>query len=189
LKRIITAIALAIATAAPARAAEVAGVAFEPAAQVAGETLQLNGAGLRKRFFVEVYAAGLYVPQRTSSASALLAQEGPRRVVIAMLRDVGSDQFSVAISDALAANHTPAQLASLSGPIEAFKSNLAAIGEARSGDRIHFDYSPAAGTRILVNGAQKGASIPGPELYRAVLRVWLGDAPVDAGLKQALLGL
>jgi hypothetical protein len=186
-----TAIALVIATAAPAqaKAAEVAGVAFEPSAQVAGETLQLNGAGLRERFFVEVYAAGLYVPQRTSSAGALLAQEGPRRVVIAMLRDVGADQFSVAISDGLAANHTPAQLASLSKQIEAFQANLAAIGEARSGDRIHFDYTPAAGTRILVNGAQKGAAIPGPELYRAVLRVWLGDAPVDAGLKRALLGL
>jgi hypothetical protein len=189
LKRVISAIALVIAVGAPARAAEVAGVAFEPAAEVAGETLQLNGAGLRKRFFVEVYAAGLYVPQPARSGPALLAQEGPRRVVIAMLRDVGADQFSVAISDGLAANHTPAQLAALSGQIQALQANLAAIGEARRGDRIHFDYTPAAGTRILVNGAQKGAAIPGPELYRAVLRVWLGDAPVDAGLKQALLGL
>ena len=110
-------------------------------------------------------------------------------LVIAMRRDVGAAQFLVAISAGLTANHTPAQLASLSGQIAAFKSNLAAIGEARSGDSIHVDDSPAAGTRILVNGAQKGAAIPGPELYRAVLRVWLGDAPVDAGLKQALLGL
>ena len=142
-----TAFALAIATPpGGAQAADVAGVAFEPAAQVAGETLQLNGAGLRKRFFVEVYAAGLYVPQRTSSAPALLAQEGPRRVVIAMLRDVGADQFSVAISDGLAANHTAAQLTALVRQIDALQANLAAIGEPARRP-VPLRYTPSAGTR------------------------------------------
>jgi hypothetical protein len=179
----------AAAALAQAQPVVIEGVAFEPAVQVAGQRLELNGAGLRTRFFVDVYAAALYVPQRTNSAPALLAQQGPRRVVIAMLRDVGVETFSAAISDGLAANHTPAQLQGLAVQIDALQGNLRAVGEVRQGDRIHFEFDPAAGTRILVNGQSKGAVIPGPELFRAMLRVWLGATPVDAGLKQALLGI
>ena len=47
---------------------------------------------------------------------------------------------------------------------------------------------PDTGTRITVNGQPKGASIPGEDFYAAVLRIWLGDKPVDADLKKGLLG-
>jgi len=39
-----------------------------------------------------------------------------------------------------------------------------------------------------LNGRQIGAPIPGADFYRALLRVWLGDKPVQDDLKHALLG-
>jgi hypothetical protein len=190
LKGLIVAIAFAASGAlANAQAVEIEGVEFPPSVRVGGQLLQLNGAGLRTRAFFKVYAAGLYVPQKSSSAAALLAQTGPRRVAMTMLRDVDGDTLSGAVSDGLKANHTPRQLSALAAQIAMLQANLRAIGEAREGNAIHFEYTPETGTRILVDGQQKGGAIPGPELFAAVLRVWLGDQPVDAGLKQGLLGL
>ncbi len=187
---LIVAIAFSLAGAvANAQPVEIEGVAFQPTAQVGGQLLQLNGAGLRTRAFFKVYAAGLYVPKKTNSAAALLAQKGPRRVVIAMLRDVDGETFSGAVSDGLVANNTPQQLARLTAQIETLQANLKAIGEAKTGDAIHFEFTPEAGTRILVNGRQKGRDIQGEDFFTAVLRVWIGDDPVDSGLKKALVGL
>jgi hypothetical protein len=41
---------------------------------------------------------------------------------------------------------------------------------------------------VSVNGEAKGRAIPGVDVYRALLRVWLGDHPGSSGLKRALLG-
>jgi hypothetical protein len=188
LKRLILAIALA-ATAADAAAVEIEGVDFPPTVQVGGQTLELNGAGLRTRFFVDVYAAGLYVPQKSSSPAALLAQTGPRRVAMTMLRDVDAETFSEAVSNGLKANNSAAQLAAVAPQMEIFQANLKTVGEARQGDRIHFEFTPEAGTRILVNGQPKGSAIAGGEFFTAVLRAWIGEHPADPALKQGLLGL
>jgi hypothetical protein len=178
----------AVAGSAVAQTVEIEGVKFEPTVQVGGTALQLNGAGVRTRAIFKVYAAGLYVPQKANSAAALLAQKGPRRMVIAMLRNVDADSFSGALNDGLKANLTEAQVAGFKAQIEALNANLKAVGEAKKGDLIHFEFTPEAGTRVLVNGQPRGNAIPGEDFFGAVLRIWLGDKPVDSGLKKGLVG-
>jgi hypothetical protein len=41
---------------------------------------------------------------------------------------------------------------------------------------------------VSVNAAARGKPIPGEDLYRALLRIWLGDKPVDGDLKKGMLG-
>jgi hypothetical protein len=178
----------AVAGNAVAQTVEVEGVKFEPTVQVGGTALQLNGAGVRTRAIFKVYAAGLYVPQKANSAAALLAQKGPRRMVIAMLRNVDADSFSGALNDGLKANLSEAQVAGFKTQIDALNANLKAVGEAKKGDLIHFEFTPEAGTRVLVNGQPRGSAIPGEEFFAAVLRIWLGDKPVDGALKKGLVG-
>lgn len=50
------------------------------------------------------------------------------------------------------------------------------------GDKVRLGTS-----ELVLNGEVRG-KIPGSGLARALLKVWLGDRPVDAFLKQALLG-
>ena len=187
MKRMLAALILAAATGLT-QAVEVEGVKFDPAIQVGGQPLQLNGAGLRTRVMFKVYAAGLYVPQKSNSAATLLAQKGPRRVAIGMLRDVDADTFVGALNDGLKANLTAEQLAGFKSQISALNANFKAVGEAKKGDRIDFEFTPEAGTRIVVNGQPRGAAIPGEGFFEAVLRVWLGDKPVDSDLKRGMLG-
>ncbi len=187
--RLLAALALTFAAAgARAQALEIEGVKLDATAQVGGAALQLNGAGLRTRAIFKVYVAGLYVPQKSTSAAALLAQKGPRRVAITMLRNVDADSFAGALVEGLQKNHTDAQFAGFKAQADALSANLKSAGEAKKGDVIHLEFTPEAGTRVVVNGKEHGTAIAGEEFFTAVLRIWLGDKPADADLKKGMVG-
>lgn len=188
LRAIALAAMFVVMTGAQAQPVELEGQKFEPTVQLGGQTLTLNGVGLRKRAIFKVYVNGLYVPQKSTDAAAIINEKGPRRASLRMLRDVDADSFVGAFTDGLKNNLSEAQLAALKPQIDDFTSTMKSIGEAKKGDVINFDYTPDGGTRITVNGQPRGNAIPGHEFYAAVIRIWLGDKPVDDGLKKGLLG-
>ena len=167
---------------------EMEGQKFEPTVQVGGQALNLNGVGLRRRAIFKVYVAGLYTPQKSTNPATLINDKGPRRVALRMLRDVDAASFIDSFNEGLKNNLSDAQLAALKQQIDALAATLKSIGEAKKGDAINFDYTPDSGTRISVNGQPKGDPIPGADFFAAVLRIWLGDKPVDESLKKGLLG-
>ena len=168
----------------PADAAEVAGVKFDDTAQVSGTALKLNGAGLRKRAFFQVYAIGLYVADRKLD---LVSQPGPKRVAIHMLRDVDADAFTEALVDGMRPNHDEATMKALEPRIAQLSAIMGELKEAKEGMNIALDLVGSE-TRILINGKQAGRAIAGEDFYRALLRVWLGENPVQDDLKKSLLG-
>ena len=176
------------AVSAGAQPVEMEGQKFEPTVQVGGQTLNLNGVGLRRRAVFKVYVAGLYVPQKSTNAATLINDKGARRVSLRMLRDVDAGSFIDSFNDGLKNNLTEAQLAALKPQMDALTATLKSIGEAKKGDVINFDYTPEAGTRISVNGQPRGDPIPGADFFSAVLRIWLGEKPVDESLKKGMLG-
>jgi hypothetical protein len=143
---------------------------------------------LRTRVFFKVYVAALYVPQKSADANLLLAQKGPRRIAITMLRNVDAESFADALNEGLRNNHSAAQLAGLKAQVDALNATLKLVGEAKKGDLINFEFAPEVGTRVMVNGQPRGAVIAGEEFFTAVLRIWIGDKPVEASLKKGLLG-
>ena len=173
----------------PALAAlEVAGVKFDDKAKVgAGDTV-LNGAGLRKRAFFKVYAIGLYLPQKVTSAADAINAKGAKRVAIVTLRDLTAEQFVDALIEALKNNHDEAALKALQPKIDQFRSTMLTIGNAPEKSAVNIDWLPESGTRLSFNGAQKGTDIAGEDFYKALLKIWLGNKPVQDDLKQALLG-
>ncbi|MDO8450385.1 MAG: chalcone isomerase family protein [Rhodoferax sp.] len=187
--RLLAGMLLALAAAgALAQPVELEGVKLEPAVQVGATTLQLNGAGVRTRVIFKVYVAGLYVPQKAGDAATLLAQKGARRMAIIMLRNVDAETFAAALNDGLRSNHTEAQFVAMKAQIDALNANLKAVGEVKKGDVIHFEFVPDAGTRVTVNGQVRGNVIPGEDFFTSVLRIWIGDKPVDGSLKKGLVG-
>ena len=189
MKRLLAAWVMALAAAGvAAQPAELEGVKLDASAQVGGVALQLNGAGLRTRAIFKVYVAALYVPQKTADAIALLAQKGARRVAITMLRTVDAETFAGALNDGLRTNHTEAQFAAMKGQVEALNATLKVVGEAKKGDVIHIEFVPDSGTRVTVNGQARGNTIAGEDFFTAILRIWLGEKPVDNGLKKGMLG-
>ena len=177
----------ALAAAGTTFGAEVEGVRIEDKTRVANADLTLNGAGLRKRAFFKVYAMGLYVPQKSANAAALLEQPGPKRVAIHMLRDVSADAFNEALADGIRANHSDADVKALEPRIKELGAIITQVGEAKKGMAIHLDWTGSE-TQVLIQGKPTGKPIAGQDFYRALLRVWLGDKPVQDDLKKSLLG-
>jgi Chalcone isomerase-like len=185
---VVVASTVAAAGGAWAQAVEREGVKLEPTAQVGGAALQLNGVGVRTRAIFKVYVGALYVPAKSNDAATLLAQKGPRRVSLTMLRDLDADTFAGALNDGLKNNHSEAQLAGFKAQVEGLNAALKAVDAVKKGQVVNIEYLPESGTRVTLGGAQKGPSIPGEDFYNAVLRIWLGDKPADADLKKGLLG-
>ena len=170
-----------------ASAAEVAGVKLDDKVQVGDAPLVLNGAGLRKRAFFQVYAIGLYLPQKSASPAAVLGQQGAKRVAIHMLRDVGADTFTEALVDGIRANHSEAEAKALEPRIRELAAIIAELKEAKKGMAIALDWNGKE-TILLAQGKSMGRPIAGEDFYRALLRIWIGDKPVQDDLKKALLG-
>lgn len=190
MKRLLIAVVMALSLLCGAVwAAEVEGVKLADKVRLSdgGPELVLNGAGLRTRVFFRVYVGALYLQQKAGSTQAVLSDSGPKRVAMHMLRDLTAEQLFSALNDGLKNNHTPGDLAKLEPQVKQLEGIFNAVKAAKSGDSILLDYVPGTGTRVVVNGDAKG-TIAGEEFNRALLRVWLGDQPADAGLKKAMLG-
>ncbi len=170
-------------------AAEIEGVKLADSVRVsdAGSDLVLNGAGVRTRVVFKVYVSALYLQQKRSAPEAIIGDAGAKRVALHMLRDITAEQLFSALNDGLKANHAPEQLAKLETQTREFEAIFKKVQSAKTGDTILLDYLPGTGTRVTVNGDVKG-TIVGAEFYAALLRIWLGDKPAEAGLKKALLG-
>jgi len=182
--RALVALLVAFPAAFSASSAEVAGVALADT----DEQLVLNGAGVRKRAIFQVYAMGLYLPQKKAAAADVIGTAGRKRIVIHMLRDVGADQFSDALMDGMKDNHSEAEMKALEPRAKQLAAVMAEMKEAKKGMRITLDWLSAAGTTVTVDGRVTGLPIQGEDFYRALLRIWLGDKPVQDDLKKALLG-
>jgi long-chain acyl-CoA synthetase len=169
-------------------AAEVSGVKVDDKVTVGGQELVLNGAGMRTRLFIKVYVGALYVPQKTGNLQGVIGRNQPRRMALALQRDVGADQLLEALRAGLADNNSQADLDAIKPQVEQFAAIFKSVGEAKAGQMIVIDYTPADGTRISLDGAVKG-DIAGEAFNKALLSTWLGEKPVQDSLKKALLGI
>lgn len=171
-----------------AMAAEVAGIKYDDSAKVAGKDLKLNGAGVRTKVIVKVYTAGLYTPEKSADAAAVQKMDGPRRVRLVMMRDVSSEDFGEAFMTGLRNNSTKEEQTKILNQINQFGQMFALLPGLKKGDVLHLDWVPGTGTVCELNGKKIGDTMADLAFYNAVLRIWLGEKPVDSSLKKAMLG-
>lgn len=167
-------------------AAEVAGVKVADSVRVGNSELVLNGVGVRSKLFIKVYVGALYVGQKATAPAAILDSNGPRRLVLRLMRELDAETLNAALDEGLKSNHGPAELANMKDAADQLAGIMRKIGNAREGDLIAIDFS-ADGVTLGLNGETRG-KVAGPGFAKALLKVWLGDKPVDASLKKALLG-
>lgn len=170
-----------------AHALELAGVKLLDQAQVGNVNLQLNGAGIRTRFFFKIYVGALYLPQKQTSGEAIIADQHEHRMALHILHGLSSEKLFNAFNEAIEANHSAAELAVLDVQLKQMARIFDEVREVKPGDVITLDYLPASGTQISVNGLARG-TIAGMAFNRALLKIWLGNKPVQEDLKKGLLG-
>jgi hypothetical protein len=149
----------------------------------------LNGAGIRWRLVVRVYAAGLYLAAKATTPEAVLAAAGPKRMHVVMLRDIDGNDLGKLFTRGMQDNSPREEFAkSIPGTLR-MAEVFAAKKRLAQGESFGFDWLPGQGTVPMVNGRPFGDPVKEPEFFQALMRIWLGPSPADAGLKDALLGL
>jgi hypothetical protein len=165
------------------RAGTLAGVTLPDTVQAGSTSLQLNGIGLRTKFMVKVYVAGLYLPQKSSDANAILKADTPKQIVMHFVRDVSKTQLTDGFAESFHNNSPEAE--------KALKSDIdrlfAALGPVKEGEEITFTYVPEKGTSVVESGTEK-LTVAGPAFAEMLFSVWLGPKPPNAALKKGLLG-
>lgn len=172
---------------AQAQLREVEGFRFEGSIRLGGADLVLNGIGVRKRFYLPIYVAALYVPQRSADPEVLLSQSGPRRMALRFVREVEAELFLTSLDAGMRKHYSPAQLAAWKGQWETLSVIISRMVLARRSDHMSWDYTPEDGARLMKNSVPRVPAIQGEDFYNAVLRVWLGPQPADAELKKGIL--
>jgi len=170
-----------------AQAAELEGFKFDDKIKLGNTELVINGTGVRSKFGKR-YAMALYLPAKAAEAKAALAAKGAKRVDIRLIKDVSGDTFANAVSGGINDNSSDAEKTALKERIKQLTDTVIALGEIKAGTAIVFDWIPERGTVLTIGGQQKGKDIPGEDFYAGLLRVWLGEDPVQDALKDALLG-
>lgn len=184
------AIALAGAAALPAAAqpVDLAGVRYPATVSLAGTSLQLNGAGIRYRFVVKVYTAGLYMQGKATTPEQALSMPGPKRIQVQMLREIDANELGRLLTRGMQDNAPRGEFSKFIPGMLKMAELFSARKRLRAGENFSVDYVPGTGTRVLINGKPESDVITEPEFFNALLRIWIGEKPADDGLKDALLG-
>ena len=167
----------------------VSGVKYDENIDIRGAKLHLNGAGIRYKFVVKVYTAGLYLTKKASTPDEVLAMQGPKKMSITMLRDIDSNELGKLFIRGVEDNmDNKASLAKLVPGLMRMSQLFTDVKQLKAGDTFTIEWVPGTGTVITVKGKPEGEPFKEPEFYNALLRIWLGPSPADWKLKEALLG-
>ncbi len=169
----------------PALAVEIGGVTLPDRVSLSGSELQLNGAGLRTKLFFKIYAGGLYLPEPSHDAGAIIAADQPMLVRMHFIYDgVSAEKMRNGWKEGFAvtaAKPSPALAAAIQDFTALFTT------EVRENDVYDIAWLPARGLEVRFNGKLLGM-VSGLEFKKALFAIWLGSDPVDEDLKEGLLG-
>lgn len=152
----------------------------------AGDTrLMLNGAGLRDKFMIDLYVGGLYLPEKSTDANAILKSDEPMAIRLFIVSSrITSENMTEATLEGFQ-NSLGSQIAPMQPRIDSF---LHSFKETISeGDVFEMLYQPGSGVVVSKNG-KPANTIEGLDFKEALFGIWLGKEPAQKSLKIGMLG-
>lgn len=178
-------LAVIISTTAATAQQNVGGVVLPAKVTYQEQDLVLNGAGVREKLWIDLYAAGLYLDQKNNNANAIIDSDKPKALKLHIVSKLISSKKMVdAVTEGFE-NSTNGNTA----PIQKEINTLLGFfrEDIKKDDIFDLVYVPSKGVVAYKNGEEKGI-IPGKEFKKALFGIWLSNRPADDGLKNSLLG-
>jgi hypothetical protein len=170
---------------AAAEARDIAGIAVPDTLTSNGMTLTLNGAGIRTKFFMDMYVGALYLQQRGSRPEKILLADEPMAIRLHIVSALITGEKMEAATREGFVNATGGNTAPLQESIEQFTAVFRE--KIEKNDCYEMVYVPNEGTRILRNGTLKTV-IAGLPFKQALFGIWLCAKPAQESLKKQMLG-
>jgi len=152
--------------------------------KVGNKTLVLNGGGIREKYFIDLYVAGLYLEEKMNDPKRIIEANSPMVIKIQIVSGmITSEKMRQAVNEGFEK--------STKGNIKTFQTQIAQFTKAfedeiKVNDVFEIVYNQQE-TQVLKNSKVK-CSIPGHDFKKAVFGIWLSENPADADLKMGMLG-
>jgi hypothetical protein len=143
---------------------------------------------VRYKAVFKVYAAGLYLTKKASTAEEVMVATGPKRLSITMLREIDSAELGKLFTRGVEDNSPRSEMSKLIPGLMRMSQIFSDQKKLLPGENFLIEWVPGTGTVITVKGKVQGEPFKEPEFFNALMRIWLGPNPADWKLKDALLG-
>lgn len=164
---------------------EVGGVNLPNSETYQGQKLQLNGAGVREKLWIDLYAGGLYLAKKSSDATEIVTSNEPMSIKLHIVSKlISSEKMIDAVNEGFE-NSTGGDTKALASEIKKFKSFF--MEEIKKNDVFDIVYIPDTGVSVYKNDKELG-TIEGINFKKALFGIWLSNRPADDDLKDAMLG-
>jgi hypothetical protein len=162
------------------------GVSMPVTVKIGDVTTIYNGAGVREKYFMDMYVGALYLKNKSSDATSIMNSNEAMAIRLHIVSGLISSEKMISAVDEGFQNSTGGKTAPLDARIKQFK---AAFNEKiKVGDVFELNYDPAKGVNIIKNGKSSG-TISGLDFKTALFGIWLCNKPADKDLKNKMLGL
>lgn len=163
---------------------KIADITF-PNSFIAGKDhLVLNGGGVRKKYWMEMYVAGLYLTSKSKDPDEIVASNSSMAIRICILSSlISSEKMREAVEEGFKKSTNDNTIA--------YKDKISKFQNAFSepikvGDVFDIVYTAEA-ILIYKNNLLK-IEIPGLDFKKVVFGIWLGKNPADENIKAGMLG-
>jgi len=166
-------------------AKEIGGVNLPDTFKADQNRLVLNGGGVRKKFFIDVYVAGLYLLEKGSNPQKIIPADETMAIRLYIISSlVKSKQMEEAIVEGFEKS-TNGNVAPIQPQVDEFISVFK--DAVKKDDFYDLVYIAGKGVEVYKNG--KFVFITkGLEFKRALFGIWLSERPVQKNLKKEMLG-
>ncbi len=151
----------------------------------AGQALQLNGYGTRKKLFIKLYVASLYVQEKQSDNNKLLEMQQAMCIRLNITSSKITSEKMIKATREGFEKSTKGNLEPIADEVETFLSWLKQ--PIKKGDVFEFAFLPHNETLVSKNDNSLG-KLENKAFSAALFGIWLGDMPAQRDLKENLLG-
>ena len=166
-------------------AKEIGGINMPESLESGRAKLMLNGAGVREKFFMDLYVGGLYLQEKSQDAKAIIEADEPMAIRLHIISSmITSKKMEKATREGFE-NATGGNTEAIKVQIEEFISVFKE--EIKEGDIYDLIYVPGKGVEVSKNNKSRSI-IKGFPFKKAMFGIWLSDKPAQKNLKKEMLG-
>lgn len=164
---------------------EIAGVTIPTKVKFNETTLALNGAGIREKFWIDLYVGGLYTTEKYNDASSVMNDDKTMAIKLHIISSMITTKKMVDAVDEGFKKSMKGKQAELKDEIEKFKSIF--TPEIKENDVYDLVYIPNKGTVVYKNN-KPTTTIKGLKFKQALFGIWFCNEPADDDLRNQMLG-
>jgi hypothetical protein len=166
----------------------IGGVNMEETFKAGDDTLILNGAGIRGKFFVDVYVAGLYLKEKNNDYKKIMSMDESMAIKIKIISSlITAERFKEACEEGFERT-TNGNTKPLRPKIDLAYTAFAQ--KFNVGDIFDLVYIKGVGTNFYKNG-KLITKVDGLDFKAALFGIWIIDKPSHKNekLRKGMLGL